>query len=149
MSSRQHLTLYDFRDVDLMHKLAAEGGADGATSHELADALGMKDGAQAVAMRAAWMRRFGFFDYDVERRLWRLSASGERIVESDTKAATIDRLEKIPDEQLVDVMAHVTSRYRHGDPVTATLLRREFAYGTSPQSSAYAGRNGTRRARGA
>jgi len=137
-----HLTLYDFRDVDLMHKVANEGGAEGVTSKELAEALGMADDVQAVAIRSAWMRRYGFFDFDAERKLWRLSRGGERIVESDTKASTIDRLEKVPDEQLVDVMAHVTSRYRHGDPLTATLLRREFAYGTSPRSAAY---NGSRR----
>jgi hypothetical protein len=136
----RHLTLFDFRDVDLMHKLADEGGADGVTSHELADALGMRDDVQAVAVRSAWMRRYGFFDYDAERKLWRLSDAGERIVESDTRASTIERLAKIPDEQLVDVMAHVTSRYRHGDMTTATLLRREFAYGTAPQSVAYNGR---------
>ena len=135
----RHLTLYDFRDVDLMHKVAAEGGAQGVTSKELAEALGMADDVQAVAVRSSWMHRFGFFDFDEERRLWRLSQGGERIVESDTKAATIDRLAKVPDEQLVDVMAHVTSRYRHGDPVTATLLRREFAYGTAPHSAAFNG----------
>ena len=140
----RHLTLYDFRDVDLMHKVAAEGGAQGVTSKELAEALGMADDVQAVAVRSSWMHRFGFFDFDEERRLWRLSDGGERIVESDRRASTIDRLAKVPDEQLVDVMAHVTSRYRHGDPLTATLLRREFAYGTAPQSTAY---NGSRRRR--
>lgn len=135
-----HLTLFDFRDVDLMHKVADEGGADGVTSHELADALGMRDDVQAVAIRSGWMRRYGFFEYDPERKLWRLSEAGERIVESDVKASTIDRLAKVPDEQLVDVMAHVTSRYRHGESTTATLLRREFAYGTSPRSTVYNGR---------
>jgi len=140
----RHLTLYDFRDADLMHKVAVEGGAQGVTSQELADALGMSDDLHAVAIRAAWMRRFGFFDFDAERKMWSLSKSGERIVEADTKASTISRLEQVPDESMVDVMAHVTSRYRHADPVTATLLRREFAYGTAPQSVVY---NGSRRQR--
>jgi hypothetical protein len=136
----RHLTLYDFRDADLMHKVLQEGGAGGVTSQELAEALGMRDDVQAVAIRSAWMRRFGFFDYDVERKLWSLSKSGERIVEADAKASTISRLEDVPDEAMVDVMAHVTSRYRNADPVTATLLRREFAYGTAPYSVAYNGR---------
>jgi hypothetical protein len=143
-SGSRHLTLYDFRDVDLMHKVADEGGAQGVTSKELAEALGMADDVQAVAIRSSWMRRFGFFDYDHERRLWRLSRGGERIVESDVKASTVDRLAEVPDEELVDVMAHVTSRYRHGDALTATLLRREFVYGTAPNSVAYR-RNGRRR----
>jgi kynurenine formamidase len=136
------LSLYDFRDLDLMHKLAAEGGADGLTSHHLAEALGMDNDLQSVAIRSAWMRRYGFFDFDEERKLWRLSAAGERIVESDVRASTIDKLTQIPDEALVEVMAHVTSRYRHGDPLNATLLRREFAYGTAPRSAAYNRRGG-------
>lgn len=140
-SRKRHLTLFDFRDVDLMHKVAEEGGAQGVTSRELAEALGMSDDVQAVGQRSSWMRRFGFFDFDEDRKLWRLSESGERIVESDVKASTIERLAKVPDEELVEVMAHVTSRYRHGDAVTATLLRREFVYGTAARSSAYA-RNG-------
>lgn len=145
MASR-HLTLYDFRDLDLMHKVAAEGGAGGVSSRELAEALGMGDDVQAVGMRSAWMKRYGFFDFDKENKLWRLSNAGERIVESDVRASTISKLEQVPDEALVDVMAHVTSRYRHGDPLTATLLRREFSYGTSPRSSVYQ-RNRTRRRR--
>jgi hypothetical protein len=31
---------------------------------------------------------------------------------------------------MVEVMSHVTSRYRLGDPVIASLLRREFLFGT-------------------
>lgn len=128
-----HLTLYDFRDADLMHKLAQEGGADGLTSAEIAEALGLDDGARAAGMRSAWMKRYGFFDFDSKRKLWRLSRAGERIVEADVQASTIDALAAVDEEALVGVMAHVTSRYRHADPVTATLLRREFMYGTAPR----------------
>jgi hypothetical protein len=140
-----HLTLFDFRDVDLMHKLAAEG-ADGVSSTQLAEALGMEHDVSSVAIRSSWMKRYGFFEFDEERRLWRLSKAGERIVEADERASEIEKLAELPDEKLVDVMAHVTSRYRHGDPVTATLLRREFAYGTAPKSIAYSrDRNRSRR----
>jgi hypothetical protein len=136
-TSRSSASLYDFRDLDLMHKLA-EGGSDGMTSAELAESAGLdEDSAQAMVVRSSWMRRFGFFEFDEKRRLWRLSGSGERIIESHVKASTLSALEEVPDEAFVDVMAHVTSRYRHGDPITATLLRREFLYGTKR-------RNGTR-----
>jgi hypothetical protein len=37
----------------------------------------------------------------------------------------------------VDIMSHVTARYRLGEPMMAQLLRREFAYGTSPRSSVW------------
>ena len=39
-------------------------------------------------------------------------------------------LEKLEDEDWIDVMAHVTSHYWHGSPMVATMLRREFAFGT-------------------
>lgn len=142
-AGRRHLTLYDFRDVDLMLKLDETAGATGATTAELADALGFADDdRQAVGMRAAWMRKFGVFDFDEERRLWTLSASGERIVESKLRAAQANTIDAVPDESLVDVMAHVTARYRLGDPVMATMLRREFQFGTNQRSAAY---NGHRR----
>lgn len=138
------LTLYDFRDADLMAKVAAEGGADGVTSHELTSALGMKDDDVAnVAIRCSWMKRYGVFEFDDERRLWRLSDAGDRIVEANSRAREIPAIDKVPDEKLIDVMAHVTSRYRHGDPIMATMLRREFAYGTKTGSAAYT-RNGRR-----
>jgi hypothetical protein len=46
------------------------------------------------------------------------------------KASTHKVIERIPDESLVEVMAHVTSRFRLGDPVNAQLLRREFMFET-------------------
>jgi hypothetical protein len=140
----KHLTLYDFRDLDLMLKLDEVGGASGASTKELAESIGFDDDAQAVGQRAAWMRRFGMFDFDEERRLWTLSEGGERVVAAKLKAAQAKTIDTLPDEQLVDVMAHVTTRYRLGDPIMATMLRREFAFGTNPRSAAY---NGHRRRR--
>lgn len=138
----KHLTLYDFRDVDLMLKLDEVAGASGATTQELAEAIGFDDDRQAVGMRAAWMRKFGMFDFDEERRLWTLSQGGERVVEAKLRAAQAKTIDQVPDESLVDVMAHVTTRYRLGDPMMATMLRREFAFGTNPRSAVY---NGHRR----
>jgi len=132
-----HLTLYDFRDIDLMLKVAQEGDDLGVSAVDLADALGMEDDVRAVGSRLAWGRRYGFFAYDVEKKLWRLSHAGDRIVASHVRASTISALEKVPDESMVEVMAHVTSRYRHSDPVTATMLRREFLFGTKPNSAAW------------
>jgi hypothetical protein len=138
----RRLTLYDFRDLDLMLKLEEASGAEGATTQELADALGMDDDSHAVGTRSAWMRRYGFFDFDEEKRLWTLSAGGKRIAQAKLRAAAANKIDAVPDEALVGVMAHVTSRYRLGDPMMATMLRREFAFGTSPHSAAW---NGKRR----
>jgi hypothetical protein len=140
-----HLTLYDFRDLDLMQMVADQANDQGQIStYDLAAALGMDEDTHAVAMRLAWMRKYGVFGFDETARLWSLTRGGQRVIEANQQAASTPALEAVPDAALVDVMAHVTSRYRHGDSLTATLLRREFAFGTRPGSVAYQ-RNGKRR----
>lgn len=134
------LSLYDFRDIDLMMKLEETAGASGATTTELAEALGMSDDTRAVGMRSAWMRKFGIFDFDEEKRLWTLSAGGDRVVRAKLRANAAKTVDTVPDESLVDVMSHVTSRYRQGDQMLATMLRREFMFGTSPRSRVWNGR---------
>lgn len=126
-------SLYEFRDLDLMMVLHAEGEM---TSAQLADVLGIKD-AHAIGSRGAWMRRFGMFEYDQRTGCWSLSTGGQRVVTAKRKAAALRTVEDVPDESMVDIMSHVTARYRLGDPMMASLLRREFAYGTSPRSSVW------------
>jgi hypothetical protein len=132
------LRLLDFRDADLMAKLAREGGADGLTSREFALALGMKeDDAQSVAVRASWMRHFGAFEFDGERKLWRLTEAGDEIVEANQRSRSIAPVDDAPKEKLIDVMAHLTARMRAEDELTSHLLRREFVYGTTRGSAAW------------
>jgi hypothetical protein len=128
-------SLYDFRDLDLMLQLQQIGDNDGwASTKELGEALGAGDDVRGVGIRASWMKRLGMFDFDDETRMWRVSEGGERVTKAKLRAAASNSIEKTPDDALVDVMAHVTSRYRHGDPLMATMLRREFLYGTSPRT---------------
>ena len=119
-------TMYDFRDLDLMAKLAEHGGM---TSAEMADAVGL-NGRGSMGSRLAWMRSYGFVEFDAEGRTWDLSPGGRRIITANIRASALSAIEKVPDEAMVEVMAHVTSRYRHGDALNAHLLRREFLFGT-------------------
>jgi hypothetical protein len=124
------LTVYDFRDMDLMAHLA-QGPA---TARQLSETLGLDDeGVRHVAIRFAWMKRFGMLDLNDKTRQWSLSDGGGRVMASQHKAVAKNRIDKIPDEEMIEVMAHVTSRFRLGDPMTAAMLRREFQYGTSPK----------------
>lgn len=126
-------SLYDFRDLDLMLKLDAEGDKDGWVETEaMARSLGF-DGARDVSTRLVWMRRYGMLQFDPQKRLWRLSQGGQRVVRARLRAAQQKALEAVPDEAMVEVMANVTSRYRLGDPMVAQLLRREFLFGTKPR----------------
>jgi len=131
----RRLRLQDFRDLDLMLTVADQFDQAGPLSTaDLAGALGMEEDIRSVAVRMAWMRRFGVFDQDAKTRLWKLSSGGARVVEARKIAAAASTLDEIPDAALVEVMANVTARYRLGDPMTAVLLRREFQFGTQPGS---------------
>lgn len=130
-SRPQSATLYDFADRDLMLKIRAETNGHGVSTHDLADLLGFdEEHARNVGIRLAWMRRYGFVAFDTDERTWSLSKSGNRIADSLIRARSIRVVEQMPDESMVDVMAHVTSRWQHADPVLATMLRREFLFGT-------------------
>ena len=135
MASRngtRHATLYDFRDLDLLLKLEAEGNAEGwLDTQTMAESLGFEEAAK-LAPRLSWMRRYGMLEYDPKGRLWRLTAGASRVTEARLRASQASVIERLPDESLVEVMAGVATRYRLGDPMVATMLRREFLFGTAP-----------------
>jgi DNA-binding IclR family transcriptional regulator len=127
-------TLYDFRDLDVMLKLAREGDEDGwAETEGLARAMGLDDDRRNVGQRLSWMRRYGMIERDERTGLWRLTPGGERVTKSHLRAAASRTLEDLPEESMIEVMANVTHRYRFADSMTAALLRREFLYGTAPR----------------
>jgi hypothetical protein len=124
----------------LLLKIADEGDNEGwVETRQLASALGAPDEEKinGVGVRLGWMRRFGMLEHDDKTKMWRLSPGGDRVTQARLKAAKARTIEAVPDEALIDVMAHVTTRYRLGDPILATMLRREFQFGTDPRSRAY------------
>lgn len=129
-----HATLFDFRDLDLMLKLDAEADDEGwAETEQMARALGFDDNQAPISRRFAWMKRYGILEFDEKRKMWRLTDAGRRVTEARVRAATSNGIEKLPDEAMIDVMAKVTQRYWHGSPMLATMLRREFLFGTKPR----------------
>ena len=129
-------SVYEFRDLDLMLALARVADNDGWAETQLVAehvGLGENGGTRAMGQRLAWMRKFGMVERNPELHVWRLTRGGERVTESHLQAAQKRAIEAVPDDALVDVMAHVTSRYMHGDPLVANLLRREFQFGTRPR----------------
>jgi hypothetical protein len=137
---RRHASMYDFRDLDLMLKIEDEASGDPEgwlETEELARALGFDDDKFPIAQRLSWMRRYGMIEIRQNQpahkpKQWRLSEGGLRVVKARVKAAQTRQLEALPEEAMIDVMANVTSRYHHASPMTAAMLRREFAYGTQP-----------------
>lgn len=128
-------SMYEFRDTDLMAKLSELGGV---SSVDLASEMGLTgEATRAAGTRLAWMRRYGMVAFDSKQKLWALSRSGERVMAAKRRAALHKLVEEMPEGELVEAMAYVCSRYRHGDPVLGHMLRREFIFGTSPRSSVW------------
>src|SRR5262245_48233084 len=127
------ISLYDFKDTDLMLKLQELGAV---SSKDLASEMGLNgEATQAAGIRLAWMKRFGMVVFDPKTRLWALSRGGGRVLAAKRRAALKDLVDAMPEGELIEAMAYITSRYRLGDPMVAHMLRREFIYGTSPRSS--------------
>lgn len=136
------LTLYDFRDLDLMH-LALENADElgNVTTEELAAALGFGEDLRNVGARLGAMRRMGIFNRNEKKDLkpWHLTRAGERILAANELSLS-EGIDEIPDGQLVTVMSRVMTRYRGGDPLTAQMMRREFLFGTRQRTIFGAGR---------
>jgi hypothetical protein len=127
-----HATVRDFRDLDLMFKIAEE--PKGIASLDLVEAVGFdaEDGARPIGSRLAWMRRYGMVDKNRDD-LWQLTRGGSRVLEARLRAPELRRLEELPDEAMIEVMALVTSRFQRKTPngnLLSTMLRREFLFGT-------------------
>jgi hypothetical protein len=135
MSSRngrsKSASLFAFRDLDLLLKIEERGDHDGwVPTDDLASSFGFADHLQPLGIRLSWLRRYGMVERDDKTGLWRVTTGAGRVIDSRMKANQIRTIENLPDETMVEVMANVTSRYRHGDPMVATMLRREFMFGT-------------------
>jgi hypothetical protein len=131
-TNEPHATLYDFRDLDIMFKIADNTNGKGVTSQDVAEMLGFdaEDGARPVGIRLAWMRRYGMVAFDDTNRLWKLSRGGERVAEAQLRAPELRIVDAMPEEKMVEVMAHITSRFQRGETMLGHMLRREFMFGT-------------------
>jgi hypothetical protein len=127
--------LLSFRDLDLMLALSDAADEEGwAETEHLARSLGFGDEKQALGIRFSWMRRYGILEGHRDKAgTWRLTDGGLRVVEAKLRAGQHRNLEEIPEEALVEAMADITHRYHRGSAMVATMLRREFLYGTAPR----------------
>jgi len=122
-------SIREFRDLDLMLRLKEEGPTK---SKDLAHMLGADEYGRHLGTRLAWMRRYGMVTHNGKQE-WDLTESGQRVVWAKKRAALLRELEELPEEELIEVMAHITARYHRGQPMIARMLRREFVFGTQPR----------------
>jgi hypothetical protein len=118
----------EFRDSDLMLRLKETGPIP---SKELAHELGFDEFGSHLGRRLGWMGHYGMVERDAKTKMWSLTEAGARVIWARKRAALMRELDSLPAEELIEVMAAVMARYQRGDPLTATMMRREFIYGSA------------------
>lgn len=89
---------------------------------------------RCVAVRLAWMRRFGVVDKHPERlRTWGLTAEGVDFRRGAISKSLQQRLAGVGDNQVLALAAEVSRLYRQLDAPAAKLMSREWRYGTHPR----------------
>jgi len=116
----------EFRDFDLMLKLAETGPL---RSPALAGELGLDEYGSVIGRRLGWMRHYGMLDRK-DSGEWLLTDAGGRVIHARKRARLLQELNELPEEELIEVMAQVMARYQRGQPMIATMMRREFIFGT-------------------
>ena len=129
---RQHLTLLDYSDRELLNLMLDEGDAQGwVESPELARVLGMaKDHAGSVGQRLGWMRRYGATERKEGTREWRPTPMGRALALGDLTPEQQEMFEHLDPEQLLMLTRQLTRRYSRVGDTAAHLIRREWRYGT-------------------
>lgn len=140
---RESLRLYDYSDRELVAIIDDVADEEGWASRKsvgqtifpfVASDEGSdrtKHALRCVAIRLAWLRRYGVLD----KRLvageseWTLTEEGHRFLRGKLNAAERRVIEALKEDRLVAATSLLTSRYQRSSPVAANLIRREWMYG--------------------
>jgi hypothetical protein len=146
------MTIEEFSDREFLLILRDMAEADGwAGSHDIADHLNFSPNGSAhrsVACRLSWLHRYGVVEREHERdehgqlkwrkggepmytQRWRLTPKGEAVALGQVRKAAQSALEGLTEEELLVATRIITSKQREASEVGATLVRREWRYGTS------------------
>lgn len=137
------LRLGDYSDRELLriiYDLADEYGW--VESTHLAEHLfpmqirkGREDRNQAlrcVGQRLSWMRRYGVVQKNEEGRkgVWGLTATGKMLLTGKIPARERKVLENLKENQLLDLTETLSMRYFYAGEVAATMMRRQWQFGS-------------------
>jgi hypothetical protein len=140
-----NLKLESFSDRELLHLLDDLAGEDGWVDVEIMAARvglsadGMSDeqlafhARRCVSVRLAWIKRLsGCVERHPlkERLAWRLTASGQQVVNARISVTLVESLERIGEYSALLALGHLGRRYNRADASSANLMRREWTHGT-------------------
>ena len=127
------LKLYDLSDRELLHVVMDEQDAEGWTaSTAIADRLGIthRYPNQCVGTRMSWMKRYGVVEKHPTRHAWKVSRSGQTLMNGDLTASQKQTLDAMDSARVLMLTRWLTGRYRRSGESAGHLYRREWNYGT-------------------
>jgi hypothetical protein len=140
-----NLKLENYSDREMLHLLNDLAGEDGWVDVEiLAERVGLVANGMSEAQlaihsrrcisgRLSWIRKLSG---TVERHpdksslFWRLTVSGQEIVQARLSQALVTGLDQIADANSLLALDALSRRFRRADVKAANLMRREWMYGT-------------------
>lgn len=124
------LTLEDFSDRELLFALEEHSDADGFVSSKgLAEGMGLKEGMHRnIAIRLAWLKRYGVVYREDESGRWGLTTAGERIMHGSLRAAERRALDALDEGRLYAAMEVLTTSYVDAHNEAATMAARHWRY---------------------
>lgn len=146
--AREHLTIDDLSDRELLLVLDDVSDGDGyAESDAIAERLDLAKRAIASS-RLSWLARWGAVEREHERdehgnlrymrdgrprhtQRWRMTETGAALAHGQLRARQRETLERINEQQMLELTRYVTQRARASGSVAAKLIAREWRYGTS------------------
>lgn len=124
------MTVLDFSDREVLFKLADTLNEEGvATTYEMAHSMGLdQEQARHVAIRLAWMARFGVVKKQGTRSgetLWTLTPAGRSMLDGKLSGGARDLIGALSDAQKVTVMEALAGRAKQ-NRLWGTMLRRQW-----------------------
>jgi DNA-binding IclR family transcriptional regulator len=126
------LRLEDFSDRELLFALEEHADGDGTvSSHELADGLGLsglENPHQNIAIRLAWLKRYGVVERDPGGKRWALTDVGARILHGGLRARESRALTEMSEDALFAAMEVFGSRMLNAHSEAAKMSERQWRY---------------------
>lgn len=136
------LTLEEFSDPELLAALVDHADSEGQiSSSELADALGLsglKHPRQNVAIRLAWLKRYGIVYRDEKSHRWGLTAIGSTLVNGNLRAGERRLLESLDQDRLYAVVQEVSRSMVGAHDEAATMAARQWRYSLAERKRRHA-----------
>ncbi len=86
---------------------------------------------RCVGIRMAWMKRYGVVEKNEKKhKSWKLTPTGEALLDGTLGKTQESALEKVKDTQLLHLATAISERYVTADDIGATMMRRAWQYGT-------------------